>query len=343
MKIKDKESPSTSHSRFLELPVEVRQTILTYVLLPLDRYIYLSPKQSWVELDRAKTLPCPSILLVCRQIHAEAVRLMYLRATVILYAQPGFLGLPSRLPHRKLVRRLDIGIPMAEQYSGLSPARLKAKIYLPVRADRLLAQLQSVFPQARDISLTLCAIPPRAVPHMSSLSGATVCDLRALLLHSLLSDKITRVRYQLTDKLSHELFDLGQHGSPELLKERVGRASELPNLKEVEFYFTTPLSKPSHNRPIMWTARTAPASSMTMLYRSLRQERGRMRSLGEALPLVFPQVETLRLCRMLYWRGSITYELIDMTEPEDTAVPKLLRRRTIGGDGVDYGRWRLRS
>ncbi|EXJ95201.1 hypothetical protein A1O1_00320 [Capronia coronata CBS 617.96] len=330
MKIKDKPSEPTSNSRFLELPVEVRQSILTSVLLPLDRYIYLSPKQSWVELDRAKTLPCPPILLVCRQIHAEAVRLMYLRATVVIYAQPGFLALPSRLPHRKLVRRLDIGIPMAEQNSGLSLGRPKAKIYLPIAPDRLLPQLQSVFPQARDISLTLCAIPPRAVPHMSSLSGATVCDLRALLLHSLLSDKITRIRYQLTDKLSYELFDLGQHGSQELLKERVGRATDLPNLREVEFYFTTPLSKPAHNRPIMWTARTAPASSMTILYRSLRQERGRMRSLGEKLPVVFPQVESLKLCRMLYWRGSITYELIDMGEPEAKAVPKLLKRRSIG-------------
>ncbi|EXJ89224.1 hypothetical protein A1O3_02290 [Capronia epimyces CBS 606.96] len=341
MKIKGK--PSTPRSRFLELPVEVRQIILTYVLLPLDRYIYLSPKQSWVELDRAKTLACSPVLLVCRKVHAEAVQLMYLRATIVLYAQPGFLVLPSRLPHRKLVRRLDIGIPMAEQQSGLSSARLKAKIYLPAAPDRLLSQLQSVFPQARDISLTLCAIPPRAVPYMSSLSGATVCDLRALLLHSLLSHKITRLRYQLTDKLSYELFDLGQHGSQEVLKERVGRAGELPNLKQVEFYFTTPLSKPTHNRPIMWAARTAPVSSTTILHRSLRQERGRMRSLGEVLPGVFPQVESLRLCRMLYWRGNISYELIDMREPEDLVVPKLLRRRTIGADSAEHGHARFRA
>ncbi|KAL2417924.1 hypothetical protein ABEF95_001030 [Exophiala dermatitidis] len=333
MKIKDKQPEAIPHSRFLDLPVEVRQTILTYVLQPLERYIYLSPKQSWVELDRAKTLACPSILLVCRQIHAEAVRLMYLRAKVVLYAQPGCLTRPSRLPHRKLVRRLEIGIPMAEQTtSSLTPERrLKAKIYLPLAPDRLLSRLLSIFPQPRDISLTLCAIPPRAVPHMSSLSGAAVCDLRALLLHPLLSDNITRIRYQLTQKLSYELFDLAHEDTLHLLIERVGRATELPNLNEVEFYFTTPLSKPSHNRLVATTAATAtPAAGMAILYRNFRQERARMRSLGEALPRVFPQVQSLRLCRMLYWRGNISYELIDMDASEHAVVPKLLRRRTIG-------------
>jgi len=55
-----------------------------------------------------------------------------------------------------------------------------------------------------------------------------------------------------------------------------------------------------------------------------------MSHLVQLLDTLFPQVQNLQLNRMLYWRGTVSYEPVDYYDPNDIVMPKLLQRRIIG-------------
>jgi len=129
-----------------------------------------------------------------------------------------------------------------------------------------------------------------------------------------------------------------------VLQQRLAQINELPAMRDLEVYFTTLLSRPSHNRPIIWTiqqqqaaeavGQTPPTPPMTasraMLVRHLRTERQQMEGVVELLKELFPQVRNLKLFRMLYWRGTVMYEIIDFESSIEVEVERLLSRRTIG-------------
>ncbi|KIX05802.1 uncharacterized protein Z518_03774 [Rhinocladiella mackenziei CBS 650.93] len=171
-------------------------------------------------------------------------------------------------------------------------------------------------------------------PSTSSIQGAIVSALRVIILNPQWKDKITTIRFQLTETMSSELFSLAKDESLATLKEKLGRATELPNLTEVEFYFTTPLSKGPHRIPTMLFAQPTPTSSQMVLSRLLQEERDHMRHLIDLLPSLFAQVQKLRLNRIHYYGGRSVSEPIEMNEPLVVAVSKILERRTIGIDRV---------
>lgn len=328
-------------SRLLSLPLEIRQTILTFALTPLDRHVFSAPKprkdQAWAQLDRGKMYFCPPILMVCQQLYTECLQVLSRHATFVLYAQPGFLSIPSQYLRPEIMRSLDVTISVAEQRSSFLRSSPTTKIFLPVTLGSLVAQLESTFRHSQSISLTLCTINHSVVPLVSFPARTTVINWRSLLFHPRWRDKVTTIRLQLAERLSSELFTLAGRGSPELIKEALGHAPDLPNLRMVELYLITSICEPVHDRLIRLAAtRQPPNSGRTIMSRMLEKERRQIKALSDVLPSVFPQVKTIRLFRSLGFRGTIYHEPIHLDVAlEEEATTLLEQRKTLVEQGRD--------
>lgn len=355
MKIKSPGSPShqREETTLLTLPVEIRQKILIYSLSAIDnRLIHSGSRLPWVELYRGKPSPTPSILTVCQQLHAECQQVLCRKAKLVVYLQPESVPRLPRLAIRKFVRYLDIAIPLLEQDSRIS-IRRKATTLLARPPEKLVPKLVSAFPNVESITLTLCPMPSRQLAVMPYMTGWRNYDLRTLLAQPWLAEKATKVRLQLDGSMTKEVLEIvqtigaGVDDRPahlNQLRQRLAQINELPALQDLEIYFTTLLSRPSHNRPIIWTiqqqqqaeavGQTPPTPPLTasqaMLTRHLRTERQQMEGVYDLLKELFPQTKRLKLFRMLYWRGTLMYEVVDFESDIEFEVERLLSRRTIG-------------
>lgn len=356
MRIKGADSPTRQSGRqtsLLTLPLEIRQKILLYTLSASNnRLIHSGSRMPWAELYRGKPYPTPPILSVCHQLHAECQQVLCRKAKLVVYLQPETVPRLPRLGIRKFVRYLDIAIPLLEQDSRIS-VRRKATTLLARPPEKLVTKLAAAFPNVDTISLTLCPMLSRSLAVMPYMTGWRNYELRSLLAQSWLGQRATKVRLQLDGTMTKEVLEMVQAvgagvddraGHMTLLKQKLAQINELPAMRDLEIYFTTLLSRPSHNRPIIWTiqeqqqaaavGQTPPTPPMTasraMLVRHLRTERQQMEGTLELLKELLPQVRDLKLFRMLYWRGTIMFEVIDFDSTIELEVERLLSRRTIG-------------
>lgn len=356
MRIKDPGSPPRQEEQkasLLTLPLEIRQKILVYSLSTIDnRLIHSGSRLPWVELYRGKPSTTPPILAACQQLHAECQQVLCRKAKLVVYLQPESVPRLPRLGIRKFVRYLDIAIPILEQDSRIS-VRRKATTLLARPPEKLVPKLVAAFPNIESITLTLCPMPSRQLAVMPYMTGWRNYELRTLLAQSWLGQKTTKVRLQLDASMTKEVLEMVQTigagvddrpASLALLQQRFAQINELPAMRELDIYLTTLLSRPSHNRPIIWTihqqqqaeamGQTPPTPPLTasqaMLTRHLRTERQQMEGVSDLLMEIFPQVKKLRLFRMLYWRGTLMYEAVDFDSSIEVEVERLLSRRTIG-------------
>ncbi|KEF63507.1 uncharacterized protein A1O9_01485 [Exophiala aquamarina CBS 119918] len=352
MKNHDSSSPNGQTS-LITLPLEIRQRILFYTLSVSDhRLIHSGSRAPWVELYRGKPSPSPAILSVCHQLYAECQQVLCRSSKLVVYLQPETVPRLAHLGIRKFVRYLDIAIPLLEQDSRIS-VRRKATTLLARPPEKLIPKLAATFPNVDTITLTLCPMLSRSLAVVPYMTGWRNYELRALLSQSWLVQKASKVRLQLDSTMTREVLEMVQAAGAgvddrarhlAVLQRRLAQINELPAMRELDIYFTTLLSRPSHNRPIIWTiqqqqqaeavGQTPPTPPMTasraMLMRHLRTERQQMEGVVELLKELLPQVRTLNLFRMLYWRGTVMYEVVDLESSVELEVERLLSRRTIG-------------
>lgn len=155
--------------RLLELPYEIRASILHLSLQPSSRSIYVGRRERWNLIEGRKVLlgSCPSILTTCRQVYRECLNVLQDKhATFVLHLRKGMHSLPSNLSYRKHVRRLTLAI------LAKSNRKSRLEIYLPMTLERLTLQMEKTFPNLQHLSLTLCVRSPRVptrVPKFSCL------------------------------------------------------------------------------------------------------------------------------------------------------------------------------
>lgn len=352
-------------SRLLKLPLEIREQILLHLLQPSKRVIHPHSRQPWItDIYRYKTHAAPAILSVCHQLHDESQTLICRRARLVVYPQAETLPQLSRLLIRKYVKHIDIAIPLLEQDSRISTRRKRAMTLLAASPEKVVAKLDAAFPAVTQISLTMCPMLSRMLPVLAYTSGRWNYEVRELLRQESLVKYVDKVRLQLNDTMTSAFLRLveayrDEARSPssnersklgEQLNMKLGHLQELRGMRDLEMYFTTQLSKTSHNRPIIWAMHTGEggadpgpnttSASEAMVTRHLRGERLQMEGLQDILREMLPCLggARLKLYRMLYWKGSVMVENVDLGSQLESEVKKLLKHRTIVGSpnvGVD--------
>ncbi len=316
--------------RLLELPYEIRASILHLSLQPSSRSIYVGRRERWNLIEGRKVLlgSCPSILTTCRQVYRECLNVLQDKhATFVLHLRKGMHSLPSNLSYRKHVRRLTLAI------LAKSNRKSRLEIYLPMTLERLTLQMEKTFPNLQHLSLTLCVRSPMSPPEFQS---SPACGLPVLVLHTYWRPKISRVSFQLIRDYTSEVCRIARECPRTALNDKLGWVNGLPNLTWLDFYCDTELSDRPHNESVAVqhasTGQLAPMhDTSTRIASLLRREKTSMRPLIDALPDLFPQVQSIQFYRKLTWRLSlVSYEILDINEAEETAVPRLTRRRTIG-------------